>query len=93
MIFGDESKRRGKSKSPSITPDNLSHDPFKACVVPWPIGWISSLSSEEHANLAPYSQFSNLSFGPPYVMFAANQTGAGERKDSVRNAEATRVFC
>ena len=44
-------------------------------------------------NLAPYSQFNNLTFDPPYVMFSANQTGFGERKDTTRNAEATGVFC
>jgi flavin reductase (DIM6/NTAB) family NADH-FMN oxidoreductase RutF len=44
------------------------------------------------ANLAPYSQFQNLTFDPPYVMFAANQTSSGRRKDSVVNAEQSREF-
>jgi flavin reductase (DIM6/NTAB) family NADH-FMN oxidoreductase RutF len=42
--------------------------------------------------LAPYSQFQNVSFDPPIVMFSANQTTRGERKDSVRNAEQTGEF-
>jgi flavin reductase (DIM6/NTAB) family NADH-FMN oxidoreductase RutF len=42
--------------------------------------------------LAPYSQFQNLTFDPPYVMFAANQTTDGRRKDTVVNAEQTGEF-
>ncbi|KAH8724005.1 hypothetical protein GQ44DRAFT_295500 [Phaeosphaeriaceae sp. PMI808] len=71
----------------------LPHDPFKACVVPRPIGWISTLSAEGGANLAPYSQFNNLTFDPPYVMFSANQTVTAQQKDTVRNVEATGKFC
>ena len=70
----------------------LPYDPFKACVVPRPIGWISTISVNGTANLAPYSQFQNLTFDPPYVMFAANQKTAGGRKDSVVNAEQTGEF-
>ncbi|CAO2657625.1 Nn.00g037510.m01.CDS01 [Neocucurbitaria sp. VM-36] len=71
----------------------LLYDPFKACVVPRPIGWISTLSPTGHPNLAPYSQFNNLTFDPPYVMFSANQTPTQLQKDTVKNAEATGVFC
>ncbi|KZM19694.1 FMN binding [Ascochyta rabiei] len=81
----------------------LPHDPFKinprhlptsqACVVPRPIGWISTLSPTGQANLAPYSQFNNLTFDPPYVMFSANQTPTAQQKDTVINTEATGKFC
>jgi len=77
---------------PGKTSHNLPHDPFKSCVVPRPIGWISTLSAAGVPNLAPYSQFQNLTFDPPYVMFAANQNTWGERKDSVTNAEQTGEF-
>ena len=70
----------------------LPHDPFKSCVIPRPIAWISSLGSDGVNNLAPYSQFQNLTFDPPYVMFAANQTTDGRRKDTVVNAEQTGEF-
>jgi flavin reductase (DIM6/NTAB) family NADH-FMN oxidoreductase RutF len=62
-------------------------------VTPRPIGWISTLSPTGLANLAPYSQFNNLTFDPPYVMFSANQTPSGTQKDTVKNVEATGVFC
>lgn len=71
---------------------NLAFDPFKSCVVPRPIGWISTISPDGVSNLAPYSQFQNLTFDPPYVMFSANQNTAGKRKDSTVNAEETGEF-
>ena len=77
---------------PRTNDHGLAHDPFKSCVVPRPIGWISTVGVDGVANLAPYSQFQNLTFDPPYVMFAANQKTDGHRKDSVVNAEQTGEF-
>ena len=77
---------------PGNTDHGLPHNPFKSCVIPRPIGWISSLSPDGVANLAPFSQFQNLTFDPPYVMFAANQKVAGSRKDSTDNVEQTGEF-
>ncbi|PSN70588.1 hypothetical protein BS50DRAFT_597886 [Corynespora cassiicola Philippines] len=74
---------------PGKTDHGLPYHPFKACVVPRPIGWISTISPTGKANLAPYSQFNNLTFDPPYVMFAANTTPNGGRKDTTINAEKT----
>ncbi|RLN93166.1 hypothetical protein BBJ28_00023474 [Nothophytophthora sp. Chile5] len=65
----------------------------QACVVPRPIGWISTVSATGEANLAPYSQFNNLTFDPPYVMFSANQTPSGRQKDTTVNTETTGKFC
>jgi len=70
----------------------LKYDPFKSCVVPRPIGWISTINHDGIPNLAPYSQFQNLTFDPPYVIFAANQKTDGSRKDSVINAEQSGEF-
>ena len=71
----------------------LSHDPFKALVVPRPIGWISTVDTAGQANLAPYSFFNAVAFRPPQVIFAATSNHAfGGRKDTVRNAEETGEF-
>ena len=77
---------------PGKTAHGLPYDPFKSCVVPRPIGWISTTSAEGVDNLAPYSQFQNLGFNPPMVMFSANQDARGQRKHSVVNAETTGEF-
>ena len=70
----------------------LPFSPFKACTVPRPIGWLSTISRDGIHNLAPYSQWQNLTFDPPMVMFAANQLSNGRRKDTVINAEETGWF-
>ena len=77
---------------PGITNHGLPRDPFKSCVIPRPIGWISTISREGVHNLAPFSQFQNLTFDPPYVMFASNQNTTGRRKDTVVNTEQTGEF-
>jgi flavin reductase (DIM6/NTAB) family NADH-FMN oxidoreductase RutF len=77
---------------PGVIPHGLPHDPFKSCVIPRPIGWISTVNSKGQHNLAPYSQFQNVTFNPPIVMFSANQDTSGQRKDSVQNAENTGEF-
>ena len=76
----------GREKCP------LPYSPFKACTVPRPIGWLSTISKDGKTNLAPYSQWQNLTFDPPMVMFAANQYSDGRRKHTVINAEETGWF-
>lgn len=77
---------------PGKTHHGLRYDPFKSCVIPRPIGWISTVSRDGVHNLAPYSQFQMLTFDPPYVMFSAGQNSRGRRKDTVTNAEQTGEF-
>jgi flavin reductase (DIM6/NTAB) family NADH-FMN oxidoreductase RutF len=77
---------------PGKTAHGLPHDPFKACVVPRPIGWISTISIDGICNLAPFSQFQNLSFDPPHVMFSMSEHIHGPRKDTVTNIEQSGEF-
>ncbi|MEX0760518.1 MAG: flavin reductase family protein [Tistlia sp.] len=71
----------------------LPYNPFKALVVPRPIGWISTLNEDGSVNLAPYSFFNALADRPPIVFFSPNgRSRAAGVKDSQRNAEAQREF-
>ena len=71
----------------------LPHDPFKSCVVPRPIGWISTLSRAGIANLAPFSFFNGAGLNPPQVMFAsAHQHVEGGATDTLINIEETGEF-
>jgi flavin reductase (DIM6/NTAB) family NADH-FMN oxidoreductase RutF len=65
----------------------LPLDPFKAIVMPRPIGWISTLGPSGVANLAPYSFFNAFSENPYYVAF-----GSGGYKHTVTNIEASGEF-
>ena len=78
--------------APGLEACPLPYSPFKACTVPRPIGWLSTISTTGVVNLAPYSQWQNLTFDPPMVMFAANQYSDGRRKHTVINAEDTGWF-
>ena len=62
---------------PAADDHGLPFNPFKSCVIPRPIGWISTTSPQGIDNLAPFSQFQNLTYDPPIVMFAANQSVEG----------------
>ncbi len=71
----------------------LKHNPFKALVVPRPIGWISSISASGHVNLAPFSFFNAVADSPPIVIFAANgEHTEGGYKDTYKNVHETREF-
>ena len=78
--------------APNLEPSPLTFSPFKSCTVPRPIGWLSSVGTFGVENIAPYSQWQNLTFDPPMVMFSANQYPDGRRKDTVLNAEQTGWF-
>ncbi len=71
----------------------LAQNPFKACVVPRPIGWISSQDACGNINLAPYSYFNAICDEPPMVMFSSTNVHIeGGAKDSIRNIEETGEF-
>ncbi len=71
----------------------LPRDPFKSCVVPRPIGWITTVSAAGVLNLAPFSYFNACGDHPPQVMYAPTGPHVeGGAKDSLRNAQETGAF-
>ena len=72
----------------------LKYDPFKSCVLPRPIAWITTKGIDGIENCAPYSFFNAVSSNPPMVMFANNGpslTGKGPR-DTFTNVKDTNEF-
>ena len=65
---------------------------FKSVAVPRPIGFISTVSKDGVDNLAAYSQFTNVNFDNPHILFSAQLRPDGTRKDSAVNAEETGCF-
>jgi flavin reductase (DIM6/NTAB) family NADH-FMN oxidoreductase RutF len=71
----------------------LPYNPLKACVVPRPIGWLTTISAAGAVNLAPFSFFNVLSYDPPFVLFSSGaHEEDGGKKDSVVNVETTGEF-
>jgi len=60
-------------------------------VVPRPIAWVSSVDAAGVANLAPFSYFMAITDEPPTIAFSCSPRG-GDRKDTLRNVEATGQF-
>jgi len=77
---------------PSQNDHGLPHDPIKSCVVPRPIGWISTLSAAGVLNLAPYSFFNLVATNPALVMYASNGRTPHGDKDTVTNITETGEF-
>ncbi len=61
-------------------------------IVPRPIAFISTISPEGIVNLAPFSFFNGVSSNPPCVMVSITRKSDGDKKDTLRNIEATRQF-
>jgi flavin reductase (DIM6/NTAB) family NADH-FMN oxidoreductase RutF len=75
----------------TIEPSALSAGEFyhllNAAIAPRPVAWISSLSGDGVANIAPHSYTTVFALNPPIVGFVS--TGV---KDTVRNVRATGDF-
>lgn len=75
---------------PAERPDAV-YRTLSSLVVPRPIGWISTVSSDGQSNLAPYSYFNAITNDPPTIMFSASNAD-GKLKDTPRNAIDTGEF-
>jgi len=64
----------------------LKYNPFKSCIVPRPIAWITTKSEEGVHNCAPYSFFNGIAADPPMIMYATNgKQPMGGHKDTITN--------
>jgi flavin reductase (DIM6/NTAB) family NADH-FMN oxidoreductase RutF len=62
-------------------------------IVPRPIAFVSTRSADGVLNLAPFSFFTAISANPPVICFSPMiRSSDGQKKDTLRNIEATREF-
>jgi len=61
-------------------------------ITPRPIAWVSTLSPNGVPNLAPFSYFAGVGSNPPTLMVSIANRPSGEKKDTLRNIEATGEF-
>ena len=54
-------------------------------IVPRPIAWVSTVSRDGRANLAPFSFFNGVSSEPPALLFCPANKSDGTIKDTLRN--------
>src|SRR5262245_42056562 len=76
-----------------MEPHGLDFDPFKACIVPRPIAWVSTISTDGKRNLAPFSFFNAFAWAPPMVALGMpGRKPDATGKDTLLNIEATGEF-
>ncbi|WP_028785142.1 flavin reductase family protein [Thalassobacillus devorans] len=80
-----------------IKPDSLAwKDAYKlliGSVLPRPIAFVSTIDEKGNVNLAPFSFFTGICADPMLICFAPMLRGTdGEKKDTLRNIEATKEF-
>lgn len=63
-----------------------------SAIVPRPIAWVSTVSNDGVANLAPFSFFSGVTASPASVMFSPVNRPDGSSKDTVVNIRGNRQF-
>lgn len=79
-----------------IDPDQSPGEMYRlltSIIVPRPIGWVSTRSTDGVDNLAPYSFYMGIiEADPPVVMFSAEHHADGTLKDSAQNVLDTNAF-
>ncbi|MGB7346149.1 MAG: flavin reductase family protein [Pirellulaceae bacterium] len=61
-------------------------------ITPRPIAWVSTLSPDGIANLAPFSFFNGVGANPPTIMFCPANQKDGSPKDTLANIQRTGQF-
>jgi flavin reductase (DIM6/NTAB) family NADH-FMN oxidoreductase RutF len=77
---------------PAVLDVKKTYEIMSYCVIPRPIAWISTVSSDGINNLAPYSYFTPICNMPMIVGFSLGRKGKGKKKDTLVNIESTREF-
>ncbi len=78
-----------------VTADRERRSNFKtllSSVMPRPIAFVSTISADGVANLAPFSFFNGVGSNPPAVMFSPCTKADGTSKDTIVNLRAVGEF-
>ena len=78
-----------------ITAERRRRDNFKtllSCVLPRPIAFVSTISTDGVPNLAPFSFFNAVGTNPPAVIFSPATKADGSDKDTIVNLRAVKEF-
>jgi flavin reductase (DIM6/NTAB) family NADH-FMN oxidoreductase RutF len=65
---------------------------MNSIIIPRPIAWVSTVSKEGRANLAPFSYFNGVGSEPPALSVSVANRDDGSPKDTLRNIQDTLEF-
>jgi flavin reductase (DIM6/NTAB) family NADH-FMN oxidoreductase RutF len=96
-MLSDISKIKGASKGMDIQPNSQNwrtiYKLMIGSILPRPIGWISTISPEGQANLAPFSFSNAVCSNPAHVLFCPSVRATDTNpKDTFNNVLATGEF-
>jgi flavin reductase (DIM6/NTAB) family NADH-FMN oxidoreductase RutF len=78
---------------PSDHPYSKTYHIMSSLIIPRPIAWISTVSSDGIHNLAPFSFYTGVSSNPPVLAVSVGRHGDGLRmKDTLKNIRGNGVF-
>jgi flavin reductase (DIM6/NTAB) family NADH-FMN oxidoreductase RutF len=65
---------------------------MNSIIIPRPIAWVSTISRDGKANLAPFSYFNGVGSEPPALSLSVSNRDDGSPKDTLRNIQDTGEF-
>ena len=78
---------------PKDHPFQQTHKLMIGSIVPRPIAFVSTISSQGKYNVAPFSYFNGICSKPPTIVFAPARRGwDGKEKDTLTNIRETNEF-
>ncbi len=77
---------------PTVLDVKKTYEIMSYSIIPRPIAWVSTVSSDGINNLAPYSYFTPICNMPMIVGFSLGRKGKGKKKDTLVNIESTKEF-
>jgi flavin reductase (DIM6/NTAB) family NADH-FMN oxidoreductase RutF len=78
--------------NPAELPRQAIYKLLIGSVVPRPIAWVSSLSTDGTRNLAPFSYFNIACIEPPMLLFCPQHRPDGSHKHTLDNVQETGEF-
>ncbi len=76
----------------STLPAREAYRWMSTTILPRPIAWVSTQSTDGRTNLAPFSFFQAITANPPTLMFVPVNNREGHKKDTLRNIELVPEF-
>ena len=77
---------------PATIPPREVYQRMVSIIVPRPIAWVSTISTDGVSNIAPFSFFTGVTSLPPTLVFCVGNKRGGIPKDTAANILATKEF-
>ncbi|RKP51678.1 flavin reductase family protein [Cohnella endophytica] len=81
-----------KPIDPNVLSERDNYKLLTGSIIPRPVAFVTTLSSEGVLNAAPFSYFNIVTANPPMISVSVQRKSGGERKDTSRNAIDTGAF-